>query len=227
MQKRRNLYSDRVHHLDDFAEENALGPIQRDEALFLMGIVRTIRPKTIVEFGFSRGHSALNFLQALDGNGELYSYDISNASADCAAKKFSKKKNFHFVKKSQEQFSPTDIRGRLIDFVFFDGSHVNITGQITFKAILPSLAENAIVAVHDTGVWQREHFLPDHDQFQKRYPEGWLNGQEFQHRKEEREFVNWIAENYPEFQLIHFHSSNCIRHGITLMQRQRILATKP
>jgi predicted O-methyltransferase YrrM len=225
MQIRQNLFSDRIHHLDVFAEENALGPIQRDEALFLIGIVRMIRPKTIVEFGFSWGHSALNFLQALDGKGELYSYDISDASADCAAKNFSKNKNFHFIKKPQEQFSPSDVCGQMIDFVFLDGANDKVLGQTTFKAILPSLAENAIVAIHNTGIWEREYFLPDHNQFQRKHSEGWLNSEEFQHQKEEREFVNWIAENYPEFQLIHFHSSNCIRHGITLMQRQRKLVT--
>jgi predicted O-methyltransferase YrrM len=52
----RNKYS--LSHLRTF-EEYPAGPIQRDEALLLYALVKTVDPKTIVEFGFLAGHSAL------------------------------------------------------------------------------------------------------------------------------------------------------------------------
>ena len=110
-------------HIANYAEENALGPIQRDEALLLLAMVRVLRPKTIVEFGFSYGKSAFNFLQALDGKGDVYSYDIAPSSAEYAAKHFSSFANFHFLQKSQEHFLPSDTDGKLVDFAFFDGAH--------------------------------------------------------------------------------------------------------
>jgi hypothetical protein len=51
--QRTGLSMNHLAHIADFAEENALGPIQRDEALLLLAMVCVLRPKTIVEFGFS------------------------------------------------------------------------------------------------------------------------------------------------------------------------------
>lgn len=34
------------------------GAVQRDEGLLLHALVRAMRPKTLVEIGFFRGHSA-------------------------------------------------------------------------------------------------------------------------------------------------------------------------
>ncbi len=217
------MLSGSLNHLAFFDEDNALGPIQRDEALFLAGVVRVLRPQTIVEFGFSGGHSAVNFLQALSGEGVLFSYEIDPYAIECATQNLKNTLNFHLIPKSQDQFAPSDIEGRTIDFVFMDGAHENVIAQKTFKAFLPALSENAIIAVHDTGTWHRHYFLPEHNEFTKNDPNGWLDPNLFQHRREEREFVNWVANNYPEFQVIHFHSNNCVRHGITLMQKQRIL----
>ena len=53
----------RRHLLRDNAPR--LGPLQDDEALLLYGLVRALRPRTVVEFGTAHGFSALNFLQAL------------------------------------------------------------------------------------------------------------------------------------------------------------------
>lgn len=44
-------------NLGFYREESAFGPLQREEALLLAAVVRVLRPRTIVEFGFSRGHS--------------------------------------------------------------------------------------------------------------------------------------------------------------------------
>src|ERR1700679_2324337 len=79
----RSEYPD-VSHLAFYEEDRAVGPLQRDEALLLYGTVRTIRPGTIVEFGFLHGHSAFNFLRAMDVDAALYSFDISPEARDNA-----------------------------------------------------------------------------------------------------------------------------------------------
>lgn len=210
-------------HLDNFAERDALGPVQRDEALLLFGLVAVIRPETVVEFGFSKGHSALNFLQALGGYGKLFSFDISEISEEIA-RVFSKVENFVFIRKPQQDFVPHDIENRKIDFVFFDGAHQLDIGKSTFMACLPCLSENAIVVVHDTGTWNRSLFTEAHRRFAGSKNADWLNQEEFQHQKEERQFVNWIANEFEEFQVLHLHSNNCMRHGLTILQRRRLLA---
>jgi predicted O-methyltransferase YrrM len=214
-----------INHLTAFDEEEAIGPVQREEAMFLFSLIRMLRPRILVEFGFARGHSALNFLMAMDYEADLYSYDVDVASASLAEKYASEYSGFHFLHKSQETFSPVDVGGRLIDFVFIDAAHELDLNQKTFTLLLPSLAPNAILAVHDTGTWNRHHFLSEHFNFANERPNQWLNLDEFQHQRAERQFVNWVADAFSDFQVIHLHSLNCVRHGITLLQRGHTLPT--
>jgi hypothetical protein len=214
-----------IGHLIPMQEEEACGPVQRAEALFLSGIIHVTQPKTVVEFGFQRGRSAFNFLSALPRDSHLYSFDIRESARQIAGERLSHFKNFHFLKKSQDLFSPADVDNRTLDFAFIDGAHNLEINKRTFIAILPSLSENAIVAIHDTGTWLKEFFTPIHAEIAATKPERWLNSSEFQHQVDEREFVNWIVTNHPEFSALHFHSKNCLRHGITLLQKSRALET--
>jgi len=202
-----------------------LGPLQREEAVFLFGIIATVKPKTVVEFGFHWGHSAFNFLQAMDKDAHLFSFDISEVSKEIAENYFDVYKNFSYLHKSQQCFVPEDVDGRKIDFVFIDCSHDLSLNQKTFEALLPALTEQAIIAVHDTGTWIKEFMLPVHSPFLRNHPNNWINDREFQPCKDNRLFMNWIAATHPEFQIIHFHSKNCARQGVTLIQRARLLKT--
>jgi predicted O-methyltransferase YrrM len=214
-----------ISHIKAMRGETALGPVQQDEALFLFSLIRVIRPKVLVEFGFNLGHSALNFLQAMPQSSVLYSYDIIDKSEYSARTSFKRFPNFHFLRKSQTDFSPGDVDNQLVDFVFIDASHEFQLNKQTWVAILPSLATNAIIAIHDTGSWLKSAFTPKHAAIAAKRPNDWLSDGEFQQEKGEREFVNWVAENYPEFQTIHLHTTSCLRHGITLLQRRQVLKT--
>ena len=67
-------------HLRHFVEY-VTGPIQRDEALFIYSLVKTVDPKIIVEFEFYQGHSAFEFFKKPSLSMlRLYSYDISDDS---------------------------------------------------------------------------------------------------------------------------------------------------
>jgi predicted O-methyltransferase YrrM len=183
-------------HLRYFGEI-VMGPVQRDEALFLYGLVKIVDPKTIVEFGFSRGHSATNFLKAMSSDSRLYSYDISDASVQLARRIHDNR--FRLIHKSQVDFDSSDVDHRRVDFAFFDASHDCDLNLLTFDRLRISLSDRALIAVHDTG----SHWLdPSHPI-----------------KPHEREFVNHVRLSMPDFDLIHLDCTTKYRHGLTLLQR--------
>lgn len=212
-----------MSHLLSYRENDAIGPLQRDEAIALFGIIRTLRPKVIVEFGFFHGHSAFNFLQALPADGRLFSYDIDADSIKRAKTEFNFDRRFTFIGKSQTDFDPEDIGNRAIDFAFFDAAHELDLNIETFKRIVPHLAAEAMVAIHDTGLWHRDHFAPIHETFTREHPGVWKGEDLYAHQPGERAFIDWIVVEHPGFSAIHFHSTRTLRHGFTLLQRQRQL----
>jgi hypothetical protein len=212
-----------VSHLLSYREDDAIGPLQRDEALALFGIIRTIQPRTVVEFGFFHGHSAYNFLQALGPEAVLFSYDVCPDSATRARVEFWHDRRFTFHGKSQTDFDPKDMGGRKIDFVFFDAAHELELNTATFERILPCLADEAMIAVHDTGLWHRKDFTPLHESFTKEVIGEWVSDELYAHQPGERAFIDWIVDYHPQFAAIHLHSTASLRHGLTLLQKQRRL----
>ncbi len=213
-----------ISHLLSYRENDAIGPLQRDEAIALFGMIRSLRPKVVVEFGFFHGHSAFNFLQALPGDGRLYSYDIDPDSIKRARTEFNFDRRFTFIGKSQTDFDPEDIGSQEIDFAFFDAAHELDLNIETFNRIVPHLAAEAMVAIHDTGLWHRDHFAPIHETFTREYPGVWKDGDLYAHQPGERAFIDWIVAEHPGFSAIHFHSTRTLRHGFSLLQRKRPLS---
>lgn len=202
-------------HLVAF-KEAALGPVQRDEALFLHSLARVIRPTTVVEVGFLWGHSALNFLCALDRDARMYSFDNDPACEGRAREAFDHDPRFVFRTRSQTELTPDDIDGRLADIVFLDASHELDLNQVTFERLLPMMAPDAIFAIHDTGTVPRALLPASHWWLQS--SEGWI-GDDREVMPGERAFVNWLLEEHPEFAQIRLHSQRTIRCGMTLLQR--------
>ncbi len=187
------------------------GPIQDDEALFLTGLVKALRPKTVVEFGFSGGVSSFNFLQALDPDSKLYSYDIFLHNP--TAKAFNDAR-FKFHLKSQADFQLSDIDNRTIDIVFFDDGHIFEINKQAFIKIEDKVALNSISVVHDTGLHVKKI-----GPFEVCTCDG-LKLCGAAHQLDERLFINWIIDNYPNWQVIQLHSFNIFRHGFTIMQKK-------
>lgn len=207
-----------------FFRETADGPVQRDEALFLHSLIRVVRPRTIVEIGFLRGHSAFNLLQALDADARLYSFDIDPACASSAHQVCAHDKRFALRIRSQAELRPEDIDGRPADFVFLDASHDLTLNQETFGRLLPLMTPDAVLAIHDTGTVPRR-LLPN-GHWWLATPEHWM-GDEREVEPDERAFVNWLLECHPEFSQVHFHSGRTIRCGLTLLQRSARLPRPP
>ena len=203
-----------------FYEEEVEGPLQRDEALFLHALVRVIRPRTIIEIGFFRGHSAFNFLTALDPDARLYSFDIDPSCVHTVRERFEHDPRFSFQVRSQDAITAEDIDGRRADFVFIDGAHELALNQAAFKRLLPLLEPGAVVAIHDTGTVARRFVPADH--WTTGIPQRWV-GDEVEHQPDERAFVNWLLERHPDFAQIHLHTLRKVRWGITLLQRSEPL----
>jgi predicted O-methyltransferase YrrM len=172
-----------------------------------------------VEFGFLAGHSALNFLTALPSESRLYSFDIDAGSEAAARRFFGDRKNFRFIRKSQADVTSADFDGGPIDLVFLDASHELELNVRTFERLQDLLAEDAVVIVHDTGTWSPAHMAPVHVEHVRAEPGFWVAEDEYAHRPEEREFVNWVREAHPEFAQLNLHTQRTLRNGMTLLQR--------
>jgi predicted O-methyltransferase YrrM len=197
-------------------EELSVGPVQRDEALLLHALVRVLRPQTVLEIGFFHGHSAFNFLRALDADARLYSIDVDPACAETASSRFGDDPRFVFRVRSQEELTRDDLDGRLADFVFFDGAHDLSLNQAAFERLRELIAPRAVIAIHDTGAIPRAFVPPGH--WTMELPDQW-SAAGYEHQPDERAFVNWLLDAHPEYSQIHLHSARTVRHGVTLLQR--------
>jgi predicted O-methyltransferase YrrM len=222
-QDRRTGYE--LSHLSYFDEEDAVGSVQRDEALLLFGLVRVLRPQVVVELGFLGGQGAFNLLQALAPGATLYCFDISEASEAIAREAFGRFENLRFRRLSQDEIAPEHLDGRAIDLVFLDASHDLELNKRTLDRLVPMLSRDGIIAVHDTGAWARPTFGPLHRGIAHESPHLWATAELFEHQREERAFVNWVLEARPELAQIHLHSRHTVRHGMTLLQRRAPLPT--
>jgi predicted O-methyltransferase YrrM len=198
-------------------DEVIRGPVQRDEALLLHSLIRVTRPATLVEIGSLRGRSTFNFLRALDDDARLYAFDIDPRAEKLAQERFGHDPRFAFRLRSQTELTADDIDGRRADFVFLDAAHDFELNKVTFDRLLPLMAPRAVLAVHDTGTIPRA-LVPDghwwHD-----VPDVWV-GDEGEVEAGEREFVNWVLAEHPEFGQVHLHATRSPRCGITLLQRE-------
>lgn len=205
------------------AKETRIGNLQKDESLFLYSLLKVLRPKTVVEFGFLDGHSASVMLSALDDDAVLHSYDVSDYAKEAAADFSKRRSNFFFHFKSQDAVEPSDLNGRSIEFVLFDASHDLTINIATFEKIKPLLAREAVLMVHDTGLWQKDFMQSMHVESLQHTTHKWLDEKRLAHQVDERRFINWITENEKEFAVLNFGSSRVLRHGFSLIERKQIL----
>jgi predicted O-methyltransferase YrrM len=176
-----------------------LGPVQNSDIKVLQAIILATQPKTIVEFGTQNAISTQAMLEVIPEDAHLYSFDPYKQHNLIHPQ-------FTFLQKSQ-----TEVDTQNIDLVFFDGSH-EIKSNIEAFNLL-NLSENAIIAIHDTGLWKEMYENNG----------GIMTPDGYAHQPHEREFVNWIKENHQEYQIINLHTQRAFRHGITLIQKYKKL----
>merc|ERR1712232_232567 len=93
-------------------------------------------------------------------------------------------------------------------------------------ALVNVLSQDAIVAIHDTGCWSKQYLDAHSPRWHRELPVTLNNGFQWLchgNSVEERRFVNWIRQKYPEFVEINFHTKRYLRNGVTLLQKQQDL----
>ena len=194
-----------LKHLNQEPNAATFGPLQDDESLLLFGILKTIKPSIVLEFGTNDGHSSLNMLKALENNAKFYSYDIQKLNS------MQNDPRFKFYEKSHSDFIASDVINNLtIDFVLIDYSNFE-TMKIGFTKMINQMSPNGVIAFHNTGLHVNEIDKCSCDF------ENYCGGL---HQIETRLFVNWILENHTDWQVINIHSYKFWRHGLTLFQKK-------
>lgn len=189
--------------LKDYSED-ALGPIQRDEAILCYGIVKATRPQTVLEFGSLMGFSTRVWLEA--GVPKVFAIDVRiTPPVKAMEKEFSPR--LRTIQMNMADYQP-EITGP-VDFVFFDASHNFETNKLVFEKLLP---RPAMIAVHDTGTWAQRFMRPAHQRFGGvAVPEGMV------HQPGEVQFANWLEET-KGLRRMDFHSQHTLRHGLSIFQ---------
>lgn len=173
------------------------------ESAFLCGMLKTCRPKKILEVGVAAGGSTAIILQALEDIGEPYEmhsidlrekHEVYTAEDIGFLATFAKENNllnpdgmrgkheFHLGKYLPQII---DSIGGDIDFVILDTVHFIPGEALDFLAMLPYLKDGAIVVLHDVALNQYKH--------QKIWCEAYATGALFSTVTAEK-FLNFIPE---------------------------------
>lgn len=149
--------------LDDFPVKESAMELSDSNAMFLAGLLRRYRPKTLLEVGVSAGGSSALLLHILDKLGiesEVVSVDLSEkwfrdeafATGWAAKKLYPDKKNWNL---HTGRFLPEIIEdlNMEFDFCFLDTVH-SLPGEILdYLVVLPFMHEDAVIAMHDTSLY--------------------------------------------------------------------------
>lgn len=129
--------------------------MSNDEIWFLKYLLKTYKPKKIVEVGISAGGNTVNLLQWKNKDAQLFSIDIATQwyqdntkFSGWMAEELNVKENW----KLYRGYDYLDIYkeiGNDIDFIIIDTVHFMPGEFLTFLAALPQLKDNCIVVLHD------------------------------------------------------------------------------
>ena len=217
----------------DAQHAHVCGPVQDDEALLLFSLLKTLRPRYMLEIGVYDGVSTKIIAEALSGSegGTLYAVDIHiKGSARSKLASYLQAGPSPWVLKLIEMdmlaLTAAHLDHKMFDLIFLDASHIYSHYVQLFPFLQSVLSPNGILLTHDTGLHVNSTLLPTVcDGFMLAngcYCDGaGLCG--FPHRMDNRRFVNWVLHSFPYWQVMHLHSFRRIRHGLTLMTRKREL----
>jgi Protein of unknown function (DUF3431) len=193
----------------------AIGPIQRDEATFLFSLTRVVRPRVAIEFGTGLGYSLRCFLEAVPDL-ILYTYDVHrHGDLDRHLRKYGSA--LRFIQKSHSDFSVADLdleHRQSIDLVFFDGSHELDCNIATYEKLEAALGAETLLLVHNTGLWERSCMQDAH----QGWTGEWIDSERLSHRPGQRGFAQWLSANRG-WSRVDLGSRKLLRHGISMLQR--------
>lgn len=134
------------------------------ESAFLCGLIKERRPTKVVEVGIAGGGTTAILLQCfslLELHPDFYSVDLSERYYRDTSKQsgfLGAEMKSLLSPSAQHQFllgkllpEQLDVIGDNIDFVILDTMHITPGELLDFIAVLPYLADNACVVLHDVG----------------------------------------------------------------------------
>jgi len=139
----------------------------QSERFFLNGLIRHYKPRKLLEVGVAAGGSSAVILNAIRDmpDSKLFSHDYNTDYY----RGDGRKSGFLIEKICPELASKWDLRtggtvaehidsiGGDIDFVLLDTMHSNPGEFLDFLMILPYLAKNAVVVIHDISLHMGKH----------------------------------------------------------------------
>lgn len=207
------------------------GPTQIDDLGLLYATIKETRPATLVQIGIFDGDGSKLLLSACDDDAKLYDFDPYKPETGNMIMSL-RPNQYKYLHKPAQEMTLADLDGRLADFAFFDAGHKFEENKEMWKALVKVLSQDAIVAIHDTGCWSKP-FLDAHQADTVKYnfdvsqiPVTTHDGKQWlchQNSVDERLFVNWIRQEYPQFATVNFHTYRYVRNGMTLLQKQQDL----
>ena len=130
-----------------------------NEANFINGLIRKLKPKNCLEIGVATGGSSILILNAIKDikNSFLVSLDLNNKLYTDYNKKVGYRVNEYFPELSKNWIlftgdQPHKFLVKLkmkFDLLFLDSAHLTPGELINFIEALPFMNENAIVVIHD------------------------------------------------------------------------------
>ena len=200
-----------LSHLTQSDPQVVVGPVQDDEALFMYSVIRGKRLRTVLEIGGLEGYSATNFLRAVGAAGTVFTVDFNPVSSQAP--------NHVVVTKDARDLTPADLRGQVLDFVFFD-CHDYEVQMAVYERLREQgcLTDDTVIALHDTNT----HVARFVD-WAYETPDGWV------HQAAERRMVNTFRSMGYDVFLLHTrpeaHSPAFpFRHGLALCTKVTALA---
>ena len=165
-------YSTRLgleHNVNEqYIGESTINEMSYLERCFLNGIIRQTKPKKILELGVSAGGSSAIILNAIKDfdNAKLYSIDYSKKwyrdnsknTGFIIDEKFSNLKNKWKLYTEGTAAKFMDEIGGEIDLCLIDTMHINPGEFLDFLIVLPYLKKNAILILHDIGLYHFDKF---------------------------------------------------------------------
>lgn len=197
----------------DTYNDYTLGPIQAEEALFLYGLCRMVRPQRLIEFGSLIGQSLRVWVNAEVP--EIHCVDVRISKQVQRIAGDNQHLRIHLYEQDMKQPLPLSE----IDFIFVDASHVMEDNIQVVKNYIDVLRPGGMIAFHDTGHWAQKDVTTERWGFINSFDGHWdTNLNAWVHHPGEKATVKWVSEN-TDLQRLDFWTTETGRYGVTIFQK--------
>jgi predicted O-methyltransferase YrrM len=169
-----NRWPDRIDGFEDLSFlfsstvlAHGIASLRFDEAAYLYGLTRDLRPRTVVEIGRYRGGSTLLFAAALE-DGVVHSYDIETRQGHSGVQLDAELRDAlgrygltERVRLHVADSRTADPPAEPIDLLFIDGDHREEGVRADFERWSPRLTEGGHLLFHDAV--DAPDFIPPFD----------------------------------------------------------------